>query len=147
MGSVNSYGVLWWLPDLQRWAEIVASSVKPGGLFYMVDMHPFTNCLEVEAGSDLRFSAVYPYQHPAEPLQVLAGQADAPVRTWTYSLGEVVTALLQAGLQLTYLHEHLMQFYQQFPPLVQDETGWWRWPHGATALPLLFSLQAVKRTF
>ncbi|HEU5370372.1 MAG TPA: class I SAM-dependent methyltransferase [Ktedonobacterales bacterium] len=141
----TSYGVLWWLPDLSRWAEIVASYVKPGGLFYLVDMHPFTNCLEVEAGADLRFSAVYPYDHPDEPLQMLAGQPDAPGRTWTYGLGEVVTALLQAGLQLTYLHEHYMQFYQQFAALVQDEAGWWRWPRAARGLPLLFSLQAMKR--
>jgi len=133
------------LPDLLRWAQIVASFVKPGGLFYLVDMHPFTNCLEVEAGADLRYRAVYPYTHPDTPLQVLAGQADSPVRTWTYALGEVVTALLQAGLELTFLHEHPIQFYQQFAALIQDEDGWWRWPRNTTELPLLFSLQAVKR--
>ncbi len=140
----TSYGVLWWLPDLPRWAEIVASYVKPGGIFSMVDMHPFTNCIVLEPGAGLRFSVASPYAHPAEPLQVLAGNADSPVRTWTYSLGEVVTALLRAGLQLTFLHEHPMQFYQQFPALVQDEAGWWRWPQADTSLPLLFSLQAVK---
>jgi SAM-dependent methyltransferase len=141
----SSYGVLCWLPDLPRWAQIVAAAAKPGGLFYLVDMHPFTNCLEVATASDLRFSALYPYTHSPEPLQVLAGKPDAPFRTWTYSLGEVVTALLQAGLELTFLHEHPMQFYQQFPLLAQDESGWWRWPKGAPDLPLLFSLLAVKR--
>ena len=141
----TSYGVLWWLPDLPRWAEIVASSVKPGGIFSMVDMHPFTNCIAVEeAGDSLRFSAALPYSHPLEPLQMLAGDLDSPVRTWTYGLGEVVTALLQAGLQLTFLREHPMQFYQQFPILTQDEAGWWRWPQAGLELPLLFSLQAVK---
>ena len=140
-----SYGVLCWLPDLVRWAQIVASFVKPGGVFYLVDMHPFTNCLEVEAGDNLRYSTVYPYTHPDMPLQVLAGQADSPVRTWTYGLGEVVTALLQAGLELTFLHEHPLQFYQQFAALVQGEDGWWRWPHTTAGLPLLFSLLAVKR--
>lgn len=140
----TSYGVLCWLSDVQRWAEIAASYVKPGGIFYMVDMHPVTNCVEMEAEAGMHFSVVYPYEHPVEPLQVLAGKADSPTRTWTYGLGEAVTALLQAGLQLTYLHEHPMQFYQQFGSLVQDEAGWWRWPQTDIWLPLLFSLQAIK---
>src|SRR5262249_54333817 len=130
--------------DLQQWANIAASYVKPGGAFLLVDMHPFTNCLALEAGAGLRFSLCYPYTHPQAPLQVLAGEEDVPVRTWTYGLGEVVTALLQAGLQLTSLHEHPMQFYQQFPALAQDEAGWWRWPQGEKGLPLLFSLRALK---
>jgi SAM-dependent methyltransferase len=140
----TSYGVLWWLADVPRWAEVATTFVKPGGIFSMVDMHPFTNCIEAEEGASPRFAVVYPYEHPAEPLQVLAGELDSPVRTWTYGLGEVVTALLQAGLTLTYLREHPMQFYQQFKSLVRDEAGWWRWPQAEKGLPLLFSLQAMK---
>ena len=34
-----SYGVLYHLPDLRRWAEIMASLLKPGGTFYIVDFH------------------------------------------------------------------------------------------------------------
>ncbi|MBA3823312.1 MAG: class I SAM-dependent methyltransferase [Ktedonobacterales bacterium] len=140
----TSYGVLWWLADLQRWALIVAAFIKPGGTFYMVDMHPFTNCLAVAETAPLSFTVVAPYAHPTEPLQVLSGTPDASVRTWTYSLGEVVTALMQAGLHLTFVHEHSMQFYQQFAVLERDADGWWRWPPATQPLPLLFSLKAEK---
>ena len=143
----TSYGVLWWLGDLPRWAEIAAAAVKPGGIFYIVDMHPFTNCIAVAPADDsgvLDFTVTAPYAHPPMSLQALNGDTAAPVRTWTYGLGEVVTALTGAGLQIEWLHEHPMQFYQQFPFLAQDAQGWWRWPPPDLGLPLLFSLRARK---
>jgi 2-polyprenyl-3-methyl-5-hydroxy-6-metoxy-1,4-benzoquinol methylase len=38
-----SWGVLCWLPDLTRWAEIIARYLKPGGFFYIAEAHPFLN--------------------------------------------------------------------------------------------------------
>ncbi|TMB65463.1 MAG: class I SAM-dependent methyltransferase, partial [Chloroflexi bacterium] len=38
----TSYGALCWLPDMHRWAEIVARFLKPGGTFYMVEFHPMS---------------------------------------------------------------------------------------------------------
>ena len=37
----TSGGVLAWLPDLNRWARVVAQYLKPGGVFYLRDGHPF----------------------------------------------------------------------------------------------------------
>lgn len=65
-------------------------------------------------------------------------------RCWAYGLGEVVSALIAAGLRLDYLHEFPFQHYQQFPALVRDAQGWWRWPTPANTLPLLFSLRATR---
>jgi 2-polyprenyl-3-methyl-5-hydroxy-6-metoxy-1,4-benzoquinol methylase len=36
----TSYGVIGWLPDLNKWAEIIAHFLKPGGFFYMAEFHP-----------------------------------------------------------------------------------------------------------
>jgi 2-polyprenyl-3-methyl-5-hydroxy-6-metoxy-1,4-benzoquinol methylase len=36
-------GVLYWLSDLGRWAEIIAHFLKPGGVFYVQEIHPFIN--------------------------------------------------------------------------------------------------------
>jgi SAM-dependent methyltransferase len=38
----TSYGVLCWLPDSTRWAELISTSLKPGGTFYMAELHPLT---------------------------------------------------------------------------------------------------------
>jgi 2-polyprenyl-3-methyl-5-hydroxy-6-metoxy-1,4-benzoquinol methylase len=37
----TSFGVLNWLPDVPRWAEVVAHFVRPGGFFYIAEAHPF----------------------------------------------------------------------------------------------------------
>ena len=36
----TSEGVLCWLPDLDRWAQIVARCLNPGGVFYIFEGHP-----------------------------------------------------------------------------------------------------------
>jgi len=36
----TSRGVLGWLPDLGRWAGVVAHFLRPGGVFYMTEIHP-----------------------------------------------------------------------------------------------------------
>ena len=38
-------GVLTWLPDLQRWAKIITHYLKPGGMFYINEIHPIKRVL------------------------------------------------------------------------------------------------------
>ncbi|MAG37425.1 MAG: hypothetical protein CL878_14415 [Dehalococcoidia bacterium] len=45
--AVNtSYGVLVWLPDLPRWAAVIAHFLKPSGTFYIDDGHPFSHLVD-----------------------------------------------------------------------------------------------------
>ena len=37
----TSYGVIGWLPDLDEWATLIADFLKQGGIFYLVEFHPF----------------------------------------------------------------------------------------------------------
>lgn len=150
----TSYGALCWLADLPRWAEIVARYVRPGGIFYIVDMHPFTQILrsvpadpaDTDAAAPT-FRVAAPYFHTATPIAEevhLAGpdSSTATLYGWTYGLGEVLTVLIAAGLRPAYLHEFPYAHYQRFPSLVRDANGWWRWPDPANTLPLLFSIKA-----
>lgn len=150
----TSYGALCWLSDLSRWAEIVARYVRPGGICYIVDMHPFTLTLQTtqpDADPTSRtFRVSAPYFHTPTPLAEdvhLAGpgSSSATLYGWTYSLGEVLTALIAAGLRPAYLHEFPYAHYQRFPSLVRDAAGWWRWPDSDTTLPLLFSIKAHRQ--
>src|SRR5690606_19279998 len=36
----TSYGVIGWLPDLDKWATIISKSLKPGGKLIFVEFHP-----------------------------------------------------------------------------------------------------------
>ena len=147
-----SYGALCWLPDLTRWAAIAAQYLRPGGTFLLVEMHPCAMMLDSIDADGLSFRVHGSYFHSAEPqVEEVRGlpeeaAADAPrsVYIWRYSLGEVVTALVQAGLRIERLDEFPLAHYQQFSCLVQGEDGWWRWPTPATTLPMLFAITAGK---
>ena len=147
----TSYGVLPWLPDLAPWAEVVASFLRPGGTFHIVEFHPFAWVFDDEPGvSDLR--AAYSYFHDREPLRFEEDgtYADpwAPIRkpeyVWAHPLGEVVTCLLEAGLTIELLREHPVTTYQALPFLERGDDGWWRVPAGMPEIPLLFSLRARR---
>jgi SAM-dependent methyltransferase len=47
----TTFGVLRWLPDLYRWAEVIAHFLRPGGFVYVADMHPFALVLDDEEGT------------------------------------------------------------------------------------------------
>ena len=36
----SSYGVIGWLPDMDKWAKIISSHLKHGGKFVFVEFHP-----------------------------------------------------------------------------------------------------------
>ncbi len=58
-------GALNWLPDIQRWAQVVAACVAPGGFFYILECHPVLWSLDDHADSVL--TVKYPYFETAEP--------------------------------------------------------------------------------
>lgn len=140
---VASYGALCWAPDVAAWARVAARYVAPGGTFLLVDLHPagMTMRTEPDDPRGLRLRLEYPYFHKAEPL-IEEAPGQPPVYAWTYSLGEVVSAVASAGLRIESLHEYPFAHWRQFPQLVEAGDGYWRWPDPANELPLLFALRA-----
>lgn len=143
----TSYGVLPWLCDLRVWAEIVAGHLKPGGLFYIVEFHPITFCLDDE-GESLR----YPYFKTDSPLIFRAQGSYAACDTtrtfhsyeWPHGLGEIVTALIDAGLRIEYLHEFPYSTHPFPPYLTCDGPERYISADAARSVPLLFSIKARK---
>lgn len=149
----TSYGVLCWLPDLERWAQVVAHFLRPGGTFYIVEFHPLSWIFdESPDANDLR--VVYPYFHSPQPLEWAAAgsyadpQARLEHRTtyeWAHSLGDIVNGLIGAGLEIEFLHEFPYTAYAAFPFLEEGADGWWRLPAQFPAIPLMFSIRARRR--
>lgn len=145
-----SYGVLHWLRDLRRWGQIVAHFVRPGGIFYIVEDHPFFRVFR--AGADAELKAERPYFFSEMPERVertgscaTGNQGEvATFYIWNHTLGEVLNALIDAGLAVEFLHEHPYAARAKFPFMVQDADGWGRLPVGHGTVPFLFSLQARK---
>ena len=146
-----SYGVCIWLPDLERWARVIAYHLRPGGVFYLADGHPFTGVLEVGPAQGITLGeSPYFGGGMLQWYEEEGSYADpsAPVVTasyeWVHSLGEVVSALASAGLVLRWLHEHPVSAWQRYPSMTQGPDGWWRLPPPYDVLPLTFSLMATR---
>ena len=145
----STQGVFAWLSDLSKWAEVVASCLKPGGFVYLMDSHPVTQCLAPKPeGGFLQYE---PYRR-SEPGYYEWDQdysdsefhSSLPNYQWLWPLGDIVNALIGAGLRIDFLHEFDSIFYPQFPGMIPaEEYDWWRLPD--STLPLTFSLRASKR--
>jgi len=148
----TSYGVLSWLPDLTRWAEVIAHCLKPGGTFYVAEIHPFAYVFnDEEDAQDLEVH--YPYFHDPQPLRFeFDGSYAAPeARTdhkvtyeWSHSLSDVVNAVLSAGLRLEFVHEFPFASFKMYPFLEKGEDGWWWLGEKDGSIPMTFSLKATR---
>lgn len=148
-----SLGVIVWLPDFPAWAHVAAGFVKPGGSFYLLDGHPMANALDDAPGADgLRLR--YPYLASGAPLvfDEADGSYAAPdakmqnkhTAEFSHNLGEVVTSLIEAGLQIEFLHEFPISGYQALPGMMKGDDGFWHLPADAPSVPFLFSIKATK---
>jgi SAM-dependent methyltransferase len=145
----TSYGVLTWLPDLTRWAQVIAHFLERGGVFYIAEVHPFAMVFYDEPDAE-DLQVHYPYFHDPVPMRFeaegsYASAAECTYKVtyeWSHSLGEIVNVLISAGLQIEFLREFPYACYQMFPFLVQDEEGWWRMKDSDDAIPMTFSLKA-----
>lgn len=150
-----SYGAIEWLPDLDRWAAVVTANLKPGGVFYLAEIHPLAMILEESADhTDVRLA--YSYFPDPEPSrdEVVGSYADrdAHVETdhcfgWQHSLGEVVCALVGAGLRIDHLHEFPYSV-SPFWPRMELRDGWYWLLDGSgelrTDIPFLYSVKATS---
>ena len=147
----TSYGILHWLPDLKPWGKIIAHFLKPGGIFYIVEDHPFFRVFRAKPEGEFRAERTYflkevPQRIEATGSYATNDQGSAGVTyIWDHSLSEIINSLIEAGLTIEFLHEFPFASRAKFPFLEQGEDGWWRLPpHQHGTIPFLFSLQARK---
>jgi SAM-dependent methyltransferase len=144
-------GALCWLPDITRWARTVCSLLRPGGRLFIREMHPMLGTLI--ARDDLVI-VDDPYFERQEPMVYDEGgtyvdtdhEFTATVtHQWSHGLGETITALLDAGMQLTGLVEHDSVPWRALKNVMQsDEHGEWRLVDRPWRLAASYTLQAVR---
>ena len=161
-------GALCWLPDIRRWAETVASLLRPGGRLFVRDGHPVLQAsIPVEVGAEPADRSQQPwitgptastpalelpYFEQSEPLRWSdpgtysgTGEVTSPDSLeWNHGLGEIVTAVLDAGLELTGLAEHDSAPWEALPGLMSLDaaTGEYRLTDRPHRLPATFTLTA-----
>jgi SAM-dependent methyltransferase len=147
-----TWGAIGWLPDIRRWAEIVAHFLKPGGSLYLADAHPTAMVFDDAASlPDGRpgFFAPYFSREPVvmeeahDYIDETTTVVNATTHTWIHPISDIISSLLAAGLTLDWFHEHEAVTWRMFGILVRDAERLWRWPDRPW-LPLAFSLRATR---
>jgi SAM-dependent methyltransferase len=146
-------GALCWLPDIDRWAQVVSELLAPGGRLFVRDGHPMLGAL-ADPRPDGLLVVEHPYFERPEPSVWTAGgtyvETDATfehntTHEWNHGLGEILTALLSRRLRITGFTEHDSVPWDALPGQMEQLAGGefrlvdrpWRLAHS-------YTLQATK---
>lgn len=148
-------GVLCWLPDVARWATVIAGLLKPGGRLFLREGHPILWATDLDR-LDGSLVIDFPYFERTEPTiwdepgtYVSTETEFAHTRSaeWNHGIGEILTAVLDAGLTISAFEEHRSVPWQAMPDMVAGDDGEFRLPERPDRMPLTYTLQAVKALF
>ena len=136
----TSRGVLMWFGDLDRWAHNCVNLLRPGGVFYLLDIHPLAMALQPTTSGYELTSSYFGGGEPSITSQDRSyavenlGLTNQETHEWIHPVGDVVTALAEAGLLIDFLHEHPSD--DHLPTRLSPD---------AHSLPALFSIRGRRR--
>ena len=145
-------GALCWLPDIRRWAQVVAQLLRPGGRLFIREGHPMLWTL-ADPHPDGLVVVEFPYfetegVHFSEPVSYVEhveplGSPD--IVHFSHGLAEVITALMNADMSLTSIEEHdTVPWNALDDAMEQDGGGEYRLRHAPNRLAATYTLQATK---
>lgn len=142
----TSYGVICWLPELDKWAEIISHYLKSDGMFNMVEFHPVV-CMFDKNCEKIKFS----YFNEGPVIEEIKGtyadwDADIqlPSAEWSHSLAEVLTSLLKHNLKIVSFDEYPFSVYNCFSRTVKNKQGYWEIEGLEDKIPMMFAVKAVN---
>ncbi len=145
-------GALCWLPDIRRWARVVADLLRPGGRLFVREGHPMLWTLS-DPRADGLLVVEYPYFETdgvalAEEYSYV--DHDEPLASpefihFNHGLAEVITALMDAGLSLTTFEEHDSVPWNAMGAGMEEVGGGeFRLREDPARLPATYTVQATK---
>ncbi len=142
----TSYGVVGWLPDMNKWAGIINRFLKQGGEFIMVEFHPVVWMFDYDF-KQIEFN----YMDTAPIIEELEGtytDRKAPLKeksvSWNHGLSSVIDSLIKTGLTITDFREYNYSPYDCFKNTVKIDERKFKIKGLEDKIPMLYSLKAVK---
>jgi SAM-dependent methyltransferase len=146
-------GAICWLPDIARWARVVASLLKPGGRLFIRDGHPMLYALS-DPRPDGLLTVEFPYFESAGVAftEATTYEGDgAPIASpasisFNHGIGEIFKAVMDAGLEVRAFIEHDSAPWNPLGDSCEPvgDTGEWRLRGKPRHLPMTFTLLAHK---
>jgi len=139
----QSHGTHCWFEDLEKWAEVIAHYLKPGGTFLIVDGHPIGDLLLYP--DELSYFHKGPYKEKGCP-----DYCDREYKIknesveWMHKISDFINVMIKAGLTVVEMQEYNHSFYDVKGDWIQEGDYWYP-PEGKPKYPLMFSLKVVKQ--
>jgi len=144
----TSYGALNWLDDLDKWAKLICRYLKPGGVFYMVEFHPFIYTFDEDFQIAEHYFKTIPIETEVEESYTdnsVVSQKNLKHIEWHHSLSEVINSLVRNGLQIEHLNEFPYQVYNCFKNMTEIEKGKWVFNNYKDKIPYMYSVRAIRK--
>jgi len=143
----TSYGTIGWLPDLEKWAEIISNYLKPNGKLVFVEFHPVVWMF------DDNFDKIgYNYFNTGPIVETESGtyaDRDAPISQeyimWNHGISEVLNSLVKKGLEINSFDEFDYSPYNCFKETVEFESKKYRIKHLDNKIPMVYAIVATKK--
>lgn len=139
-----SYGVLLWLSNMKKFAKIINNFLADGGVFYIVEVHPFTNILSYDFKLFYKYFDRGPYVEDSGTY-IDWDKAQGITYEWSHTISDVINAFINEGLKIEHIHEFPFSMYDQFPGFMEkNKEGKFVLKDKKIQIPLLFSLKVTK---
>lgn len=143
----TSYGVIGWLPDMQKWASLISSFLKPEGVFVIAEFHPAVWMFD----NDFKY-VQYSY-FKSEPIietdEGTYADKDANITTtsvtWNHSLSEVINSLINSRLRIDSFNEFDYSPYNCLNNMVEVSENRFMIKGMEKKLPLVYAIRALKQ--
>lgn len=141
----SSYGVIGWLPDLTKWAEIAFQFTKKGGRLLLVEFHPFVWMYDDEF-KKIQYSYFNDELIKTEDASYTDKESHHKNEfiSWNHPLSEVITALLSAGFKISALQEYNYSPYNCFSNTYEFEKGKYRIQNFDDKVPYVYAIEAIS---
>jgi len=138
----TSYGTIGWLPDLNKWASVIAGALKPNGKLVFFEFHPVVWMFDND------FNEVFYNYFKSEPIleEETGTYADRYVDieyktiTWNHSLSEVFQSLIKQNITIKSFKEFDYSNYNCFSHTEEFEPGKFRILKFGNKIPMMYGI-------
>jgi SAM-dependent methyltransferase len=143
----TSYGTIGWLPDIDKWANIVSQYLKPNGKFVFVEFHPvvwmFDDNFEKIGYNYFNSGAIVESEIGTYADKTADIQQEYVM--WNHGLSEVMNSLIKNGLEINCLNEYDYSPYNCFNKTIEFEPKKYRIAHLENKIPMVYSIVATNK--
>jgi SAM-dependent methyltransferase len=143
----TSYGVLGWLPDMERWARLIDHYLVEKGKLLLVEFHPAIWMYDEEQ-KEIKYS----YFNVGEIVEEYAGSyadREANINSnyvmWNHDLAEVLMSLINNRLEIKLFKEFNYSPYNCFLAMDKIAEGRFQLKGFGDKFPLVYAVLAEKR--